>query len=108
MNKENLEKIIELRHRLHQYPELSMQETKTSLMIREFLTEHTGLQLVDRESWFYAVKQGKSGKRKIAFRADIDALPIPEGDSLSYHSRNSGISHRCGHDGHTRRGHGQS
>lgn len=37
-----------------------------------------------------------TGGRRIAFRADMDALPIAEDDALSYHSRNAGVSHKCG------------
>ena len=36
----------------------------------------------------------------IAFRADMDALPIPETIDLPYGSQNDGVSHKCGHDGH--------
>ena len=100
MKKENLDKIIVLRHFLHQHAELSMQENETSSILRTFLAEHTGFEVIDRGSWFYAVKRGHPGNRKIAFRADMDALPIPEDGSLPYHSENCGISHRCGHDGH--------
>lgn len=100
MQKENLAKIIGLRHELHMYPELSMKEKETSRRIRDFLAQNTKLLVFDRGSWFYAVKEGRGSGRKIAFRADMDALPIAEGDALSYHSRNAGVSHKCGHDGH--------
>ena len=120
MKKENLEKIIQLRHELHMYPELSMQEAGTLGIIRQFLRENTALQVVDCGGWSYAVKKGsavKSGPglnpgacpdginggqcgKKIAFRADMDALPIMEKEELPYHSRNRGVSHKCGHDGH--------
>ena len=42
----------------------------------------------------------RPGGRRIAFRADMDALPIAEDETLSYHSVNAGVSHKCGHDGH--------
>ena len=86
MNKEKLGRIIELRHHLHQHAELSMQEKETSLILRTFLAENTRLEVIDRGSWFFAVKHGYSGNRRIAFRADMDALPIPEDGSLPYHS----------------------
>ena len=100
MHKDNLMKITNLRHELHMHPELSMEEKETALRLRSFLRENTGFQLIDKGNWFYALKKGKDGEQKIAFRADMDALPIPEDDALSYHSRNAGVSHKCGHDGH--------
>ena len=100
MKHKNLQKITDLRHELHMYPELSMQETETAARLRKFLEDNTGFQVVDRGNWFYAVHKGKGAKNKIAFRADMDALPITEDKTLSYHSRNEGVSHKCGHDGH--------
>ena len=118
MNKENLLKITDLRHELHMYPELSMQERETAERIKRFLQDNTHFRIVDRGDWFtdtgadrgdwftdnggwfYAFKEGRKPGQKIAFRADMDALPITEDDALSYHSRNAGVSHKCGHDGH--------
>ena len=115
MRKENLEKIIALRHELHMCPELSMDERNTARLIKEFLSRNTSFRIIDRGNWFYAVKEGKNSgnsgnngingnrgnsRKRIAFRADMDALPIPEDDTLSYYSRNPGVSHKCGHDGH--------
>ena len=101
MNKENLNNIIKLRHDLHMTPELSMQEEKTRNLIGHFLKNNTGLKVVECEGWLYAVKEGKKKMPAIAFRADMDALPIQEADSLPYHSLHEGISHKCGHDGHS-------
>lgn len=100
VQKENLLKITELRHELHMHPELSMQEIETAGRLKSFLRRNTGFRIVDRGNWFYAVKKGKGGRGKIAFRADMDALPIEEDDTLRYHSKNAGVSHKCGHDGH--------
>jgi len=85
----------------------------------EFLREHTSLELVDRGSWFYAVKRAErepaetgsveqtqverdlmEKPERIAFRADMDALPMEESIDLPYASQNPGVSHKCGHDGH--------
>ena len=44
---------------------------------------------------------GGTLKKTIAFRADIDALPIEEEAMVSYRSRRAGIMHACGHDAHT-------
>ena len=96
MKKENLLKITDLRHELHMYPELSMQERETAERIKRFLQDNTHFRIVDRGDWFYAFKEGRKPGHKIAFRADMDALPIAEDDALSYHSRNAGVSHNAG------------
>ncbi len=101
MKAENLEKIIELRHRLHREPELSGKETGTIRMLSTFLHENTSLEVISRDGWFYAVKHGSSETSPIAFRADMDALPMDEGTDLPYASINPGIAHKCGHDGHS-------
>ena len=125
MRKDNLIKITELRHALHRIAELSMKERETARLLRDFLRRNTRFQVVDRGGWFYAVRKGtnfgeqagedqpggsrpgdelpsgdRPGGRRIAFRADMDALPIAEDETLSYHSVNAGVSHKCGHDGH--------
>ena len=100
MRKDSLQKITELRHELHRYPELSMQEKDTAMRIRQFIGKNTSLKVVDRGNWFYAVKEGKKDECRIAFRAEMDALPIEEDNTLPYHSLNQGVSHKCGHDGH--------
>ena len=125
MRKDNLIRITELRHALHRIAELSMKERETARLLRDFLRRNTRFQVVDREGWFYAVRKGtncgeqageeqpggsqpgdertggdRPGGRRIAFRADMDALPIAEDETLSYHSVNADVSHKCGHDGH--------
>ncbi|MGN0364129.1 MAG: M20 family metallopeptidase [Bilifractor sp.] len=100
MRKENLKKITELRHMLHAHAELSLHEVWTKQRLMEFLSANTSLELVDRGNWFYALYHGDSTGRRIAFRADMDALPIPETIESPYASCNPGVSHRCGHDGH--------
>ena len=78
-----------------------MQEQETMSRIKAFLRENTTAQIVEREGWFYAAKTGKDpGAPAIAFRADMDALPIQEDGTLPYASTCDGVSHKCGHDGH--------
>ena len=107
MTPEQLSAITQLRHTLHQHPELSMRETETMKILQTFLRENTSLELHKRDSWFYALKKSSvsvpsdgDNSGPIAFRADMDALPIPETISLPYGSQNEGVSHKCGHDGH--------
>lgn len=92
---------VTLRHELHSHPEVSNQEVWTKAHLMSFLREHTNLKVVDRGKWFYAVYHTSPDKPKIAFRADFDALPIDEAISLPYGSVIPGVSHKCGHDGHS-------
>lgn len=102
MDKELLTKIIELRHRLHRHPEISMREIETCKRIMEFLMRETSLEIYDKGLWGYAYyDSGKNGAETIAFRADMDALPIDEKSGLPYCSVSKGVSHMCGHDGHS-------
>lgn len=98
---EAIKKATSLRHLLHQNAELSCQESKTKQILIDFLKTETDLEIVDRGSWFYAYAPAANDASPIAFRADFDALPIPEDDTLPYHSCNPDVSHRCGHDGHS-------
>ena len=102
ISRENLEKITALRHRLHAHPDLSLREGGTIGILQGFLRENTALELVGREGWFYAVKRPAAGTAAppIAFRADMDALPMEEGISLPHGSTRGGAAHKCGHDGH--------
>ncbi len=101
-----LEKTVKLRHELHSMAELSGCEANTKRRLIAFISENTALEIIDRGSWFYAAyRAGKTenasgGKKRIAFRADMDALPIDEGTALAYSSACRGVSHKCGHDGH--------
>ena len=101
MDRENLEKIKQLRHELHAHPELSMKERETKRRLMEFLRENTKLFIEDRGHYFYAYANGKNEELEpIAFRADMDALPMEEKAGLPYGSKNPGVCHKCGHDGH--------
>ena len=102
MQREHLEEITALRHRLHERAELAMEERQTRETLIRFLKERTALEVEDRGRWFYAhYRSGNRAAPALAFRSDFDALAIDEGPGLPYRSRNSGISHRCGHDGHS-------
>lgn len=101
MNKKNYELAVQLRHELHQHPELSNNEAWTKKHLIKFLKEHTKLEIVDRGSWFYAVYKSAHGKKNTAFRADFDAVPIDEYIDIPHGSKVQGVSHKCGHDGHS-------
>lgn len=96
-----LPKLIEWRHNLHQYPELSMEEHNTSDFVASKLREF-GVKVyrnIGKTGIVGELKNGSSSK-SIALRADMDALPIVEGSNLPFKSLNEGKMHACGHDGH--------
>ncbi|AJK89022.1 MULTISPECIES: M20 metallopeptidase family protein [Lysinibacillus] len=94
------EQAIEDRRYLHQYPELSGQEYETCQFIRKRL-EQLQIKILDfNPPSVVAMVEGTKGRKTIALRADIDALPIVEEGDKPYISQRPGIAHMCGHDGH--------
>ncbi|WP_420319156.1 amidohydrolase [Ekhidna sp.] len=93
--------LIEFRHELHKHPEVSGNESQTQRRIIEFLKE-LGVEgkKIGGTGVFVVFDSGKQGKT-IMLRSDHDALPIQEINSFEYKSINEGVSHKCGHDGHT-------
>ncbi|MCG1009154.1 amidohydrolase [Salinicoccus sp. ID82-1] len=85
---------------LHQHPELSMQEFKTTEHIIDFLKQMDIPFERPLKTGAVAFLKGNSG-RTVAYRADIDALPIHEENDVPYRSTVDGVMHACGHDGHT-------
>lgn len=92
----------EFRRELHRNPEISGHETNTQERIMHFLRQNTvaSLQKVARTGVLATFDSRKEGP-VIMLRADIDALPIQETNDFEYRSVTEGISHKCGHDGHT-------
>jgi amidohydrolase len=96
------EEMRQWRRHLHQYPETAFEETATAQFIADKLAEfglevHRGL----AETGVVAtLTAGNSGK-KIALRADMDALFIQEQNTFAHRSRHDGLMHACGHDGHS-------
>ena len=102
--------IAEIRHQLHQNPELSNREVKTAALVADYLRKlgvdvqtgvaHTGVVAL--------LKGGRPGP-VVAVRADIDALPVTEQTDLPFASKvrttylgqEVGVMHACGHDIHT-------
>ena len=95
--------IVALRHQLHAHPELSLEEHWTKQTLMAFLRQHTSLEVVDRGAWFYAFYRCPlPNATAIAFRADFDAIAITDArNDLPYRSQCPGVSHGCGHDGHS-------
>jgi amidohydrolase len=96
------DEFIEVRHHLHAHPELSYQEEETSKFIRARLDAMGISYEVKAGTGVLGTIEGKNpGKRVIALRADMDALPIQEENDLPYKSQQKGVMHACGHDVHT-------
>ena len=102
--------MIEIRHQIHQNPELSNREEKTAALIADFLRK-LGLEVqtgVARHGVVALLKGGRPGP-VVAVRADIDALPVTEQANLPFASKvratylgqEVGVMHACGHDVHT-------
>lgn len=101
MKQENYELAVQLRHELHEHPELSCQEIWTKQHLMDFLLKYAGnLEVIDKGHYFYAKYQAGTDVPTLAFRADFDALPISETIDLPWGSKIAGVSHKCGHDGH--------
>lgn len=89
-----------IREHMHQHPELSFKEHETSAYLSSCLSE---LKLKHATGWADTGIVGEigSGKKLLALRADIDALPILEENEGPHVSKNKGVMHACGHDVHS-------
>ena len=95
------QKIIELRRELHQHPELSNDEYKTSERIINFIKEYKPDEIIRLgDTGVLFIFKGTNPGKTILFRSELDALPIKEISEIAYKSVNDNISHACGHDGH--------
>ena len=97
----NLEREIVLwRRHFHRYPELGFEEYETSKKIQFLLKEFKIPFEVKAGTGVVGMLKGKRKGKTTGIRADMDALPVREETGLSFTSKNSGIMHACGHDGH--------
>lgn len=94
--------VVNWRRYLHTYPEISYQEVETSQFVYDTLESFGNLEISrpTETSVMARLIGGKVGKT-LAIRADMDALPIQEENECDYASKNDGVMHACGHDGHT-------
>lgn len=97
-----IDEVVKWRRHLHKYPELSYKEKQTSQFVYKTLSNFNNLEVTrPTETSVMATLTGGLPGKTIAFRADMDALPIEEETGLSFASQNKGVMHACGHDGHT-------
>lgn len=97
---DELEFVTEHRRHLHQHPELSLEEHKTTDYIIAVLEEIGLSHYKVLDTGVIAYLEGNS-ETTLGFRADIDALPVHEQNDVDYKSSVDNIMHACGHDGHT-------
>ena len=106
----NLEaKVIQWRHEIHQNPELSNREFKTAEKVASHLRSlGIAVQTGVAHTGVVGLLKGKRPGKVLALRADMDALPVTEKNSLPYKSnviatfngQETGVMHACGHDTH--------
>src|SRR5512135_3002812 len=96
--------LTQVRRDLHAHPELGFEEHRTARLICDRLAalrieHHAGV----GRTGVVAVVPGRSDRsgRRIALRADMDALPMQEETGVAWRSRYDDRMHGCGHDGHT-------
>jgi len=97
-----LDSMVALRRDFHRHPELSFEEKRTAEIIAERLKK-AGLEVKTgiAKTGVVGILRGDQPGRTIAWRADIDALPLTEILQAPFTSSKPGVMHACGHDGHT-------
>jgi len=103
LTSENFDYVVGCYHHLHAHPELSFHEVETSLFVQN---ELTSMGITFRAgiggSGIVGKIEGKNpGKKIIALRADMDALPLNEEVDIPWKSLTKNVMHACGHDAHT-------
>jgi amidohydrolase len=100
--KTNSHDTVGIRRHIHANPELSFEEYNTAAYVEQVLQSY-GLETKRlAETGVVARISGQNPESKtIALRADLDALPITEQNTVDYKSKNEGVMHACGHDVHT-------
>ena len=97
------DKVVTIRHDLHEHPELSGHEEHTKYLVKGIL-EASGYKVKEFDDHYGLIADLDSpniGTKRVAIRADMDALPIEEHTNAPYASRVPGVMHACGHDSHT-------
>jgi hippurate hydrolase len=98
----SLGEFVSLRRDLHRHPELAFKAKRTSALVAERLIAY-GYEVSEglAGTGVVGVLRKGNGSKRLALRADMDALPIGEQTGVDYSSQNAGVMHACGHDGHT-------
>ncbi len=91
------------RRDIHMHPEIGFEEVRTSALVAEKL-ESWGIEVargIAKTGVVGTIRGRGSGTGSVGLRADMDALPMQEINTFEHRSRNDGVMHACGHDGHT-------
>ncbi len=97
-----VEELTQFRRELHAHPEVSGSESETEKRVLKGLDSCDADQVIQiGKHGIVAVYEGKEPGETTLLRGDMDALPIQEINTFDYHSKNDGVAHLCGHDGHT-------
>ncbi|WP_080055362.1 amidohydrolase [Spirosoma aerolatum] len=98
----NTDRFSQFRRELHQFPEVSGQEVQTQQRIKTFVSQFQPNALHNVGGTGLLLQYGTNGSGPVTLiRADTDALPIQEVNTFAHRSQIAGVSHKCGHDGHT-------
>lgn len=92
----------QFRHELHRFTEISGQEVQTQKRIKDFVSQFTTTLVQEVGGTGLLLQYGQDDSGPVTLiRADMDALPIQEVNTFTHKSTFEGVSHKCGHDGHT-------
>ena len=94
-----IENVIQLRRMFHKIPEVGFNEYKTNELIRNFLDKYN-INYINNVAGTGIILSFGNGHPHIAFRAEMDALPVYEENEFDFVSENEGVMHACGHDCH--------
>lgn len=94
--------LIKLRHTLHQFPEIALEESQTAQRILDFFQPLEPDQVYEKlgGTGLAFVFKGKKPGKRLLFRCELDALPIEDLKESPHQSQTKGKGHLCGHDGH--------
>lgn len=101
--KDHLEDLTGLRHELHQYPDLSGEEKNAARILGHYL-QGCSPDLMLQDIGGHGIVCGFRGKQdgpSVMLRSELDGLPIEERNTFAHRSKVSGVSHKCGHEGHS-------
>ena len=99
MEEQLFDRLVAIRCQLHQYPELSFNEFKTSALVEGQLRElGISVESVAKTGLIGTLSKGEGPT--VLLRADMDALPVLEDSGVSFPSLTEGVMHACGHDLH--------
>jgi amidohydrolase len=93
--------VIALRRDFHANPELGFQEFRTAGIVEKYLQDLNIVTKRIAKTGVVGLIEGSKPGPVLMLRADMDALPVTEENDIPYKSKNPGVMHACGHDGHT-------